>query len=99
MPSPWAVPPSISEVLSVTMRTVTASPAELLGRCRPCHAIAHPGFGEDVRGANGIVAQLVAQLLDVRAHDPGVTGVERPPHQSQQLFVAQDAPRQPWRAR
>ena len=54
-----------------------------LAHRRFCHAVADPGFGEDVRGTGGIVTQLVAQLLDVCTYDPRVAGVKRSPDQSQ----------------
>ena len=91
MPISLAVSPSMSEVLSVTILTVMTTFRESLHHGRLRHAIANPWLCEDVRGACGVVPQLVPHLLDVLAHNPCVAGIERPPDPSQYLFVGQHA--------
>ena len=47
----------------------------------------------DVLWVVGVVAELVAQVLDEGAHRTRVAGVSRPPDPLQQVFVGQHTPR------
>ena len=52
------------------------------------HAVADARLGEDVSGFPGVVAQLLAQVLDEGAHRLRVALVAQTPDLSQQLVVA-----------
>ena len=57
---------------------------------RPGHAVAHPALVDDQGRAVGLVGELVAQPLDVGAHDLGSGGGAPGPDPAQQGLVGQD---------
>ena len=56
----------------------------------PGHAVADPALVDDPGRAGGVVAELVAQPLDVGAHDFGVGCAASGPDLAQQGLVRQD---------